>query len=327
MRKFSLCTVGLAVLFVVFNGFSMYKACDAAWVSGVTIDGNLSEPCWATLKADQTVLQTVRSIPEQIDVGAATDDADCSADFVCAWDAENFYIASWFYDDKHGAAFGLDEVNALNCWSDDSHEWWINIDYADIVNDQSPEYFGTYGWQMMQCFNLDNGVPARHAMAYYHDEMGTSVGYGVTTDVAKTKGFDVPYSTVDGTNFQCEASFKWSGDLMNQKGSGANGDELAFNLGVNDWDPDPNGSNLYMRWTGGDHQNVDGWGKVTLKGQLVGEIIPVKVSTLKSIGNQEVRGIYDIYGRKINARNAERLPGIHFIVRNDAKTVKQMVIR
>jgi hypothetical protein len=163
-------------------------------------------------------------------------------------------------------------------------------------------------------------------MAYYHDEMGASVGYGVTTDVAKQKGFDVPYSTVDGTNFQCEASFKWAGDLMNQKGSGANGDELAFNIAVNDYDAS-DGTVMYMRWTGGDHQNVDGWGKVTLKGGSGSKINPVKVSTLKSIGNQEIKGIFDIYGRKIKAGNAGKLPGIHFIVRNDAKTVKQMVIR
>jgi hypothetical protein len=326
MRKFSLCTAGLAVLFVVFNGFSMFKAADGNWVSGVTVDGNLSEPCWATLKADASALQTVRPIPEQIDQGTSTGDADCSADFVCGWDADNFYVASWFYDDVNSTPNSLDEVSAPMCWSDDSHEWWINIDYADIVNDQSPEYYGTYGWQMFQGFNLEAGVPARHVMAYVHDEMGASVAYGVTTDVAKQKGFDVPYSTVDGTNFQCEASFKWSGDLMNQKGSGVNGDEMAFNLGCNDRDLD--GTFMYMRWTGGDHQNVDGWGKVTLKGGSdTTKIIPVKVSTIKSIGNQEIKGIFDIYGRKIKAGNPGTLPGIHFIVKNDAKAVKQMVIR
>jgi hypothetical protein len=216
----------------------------------------------------------------------------------------------------------LDEVSAILCWSDDAHEWWINIDYADIVNDQSPEYYGTYGWQMMQGFNLDAGVPTRHVMAYYHDEMGASVGYGVTTDVGKQKGFDTPYSTVDGTNFQCEASFKWSGDLMNQKGSGVNGDELAFNLAANDNEP---GKYMYMRWTGGDHQNVDGWGKVTLTGQT--KIAPVRVSTVKTKVNQEIKGIFDINGRKINASNTGKLSGIHFIVKNEAKMVKQIIIR
>jgi hypothetical protein len=142
--------------------------------------------------------------------------------------------------------------------------------------------------------------------------------------VGKQKGFDTPYSTVDGTNFQCEASFKWSGDLMNQKGSAANGDELAFNIAVNDNDIT---KTMYMRWTGGDHQNVDGWGKVTLKGQQGQKIIPVKVSMIKSIGNQEKKGIFDIYGRKIKAGNNQKLPGIHFIVKNDAKTVKQIVIK
>jgi hypothetical protein len=325
MRKYILCTAGLAVFFVVFNSFSMFKSCDGNWVSGVTIDGTLNEPCWATLKADATLLQFIRPIPEQIDQGTFTGDADCSADFECAWDADYFYVASWFYDDANSTPNSLDEIGAISCWSDDSHEWWINIDYADIVNDQSPEYYGTYGWQMFQGFNLDAGTPARHVMAYFHDEMGASVGYGVTTDVAKQKGFDVPYSTVDGTNFQCEASFKWSGDLMNQKGSGTNGDELAFNLATNDNDAG-DGTYMYMRWTGGDHQNVDGWGKVTLKGQNT-KITPVRVSTVKTSASQEVIGVFDIYGRKIKAGNAGKLPGIHFVVKNDAKAVKQMVIR
>jgi len=302
----------------------MFKSTDGNFVTGVTIDGSLSEPCWATLKADAAALQTIRPITEQIDQGTFTSDADCSADFVCAWDADYFYVASWFYDDAHNTPNSLDEVSALNCWSDDAHEWWINIDYADIVNDQSPEYFGTYGWQMMQGFNLDAGTPARHVMAYYHDEMGASVGYGVTTEVAQQKGFDVPYSTVDGTNFQCEASFKWSGDLMNQKGSGANGDELAFNIATNDNDA-TDGTYMYMRWTGGDHQNVDGWGKVTLKGGV--GINPVKVSTIKAIGNQEIKGVFDIYGRKLKTNNEQKLPGIHFVVKNDMKAVRQIAIK
>jgi hypothetical protein len=113
---------------------------------------------------------------------------------------------------------------------------------------------------------------------------------------------------------------------MNQKGSGANGDEMAFNIAANDNDGTTDGTYMYMRWTGGDHQNVDGWGKVTLKGNS-SKIIPVKVSSLKSIGNQEVKGIFDIYGRKINAGSAKKLAGIHFIVKNDGKSVKQIVLR
>jgi hypothetical protein len=324
MLKHVLGLVGLSVLMFVLPALSQKKACNATLVSGVTLDGKLNEPIWTTLKSDTALKQVVLPKPQYLDGGSADNNADCSSDFVLAWDNTNFYCASWFYDDLHYTPNSDSASTAFFCWSDDSHEWWIDADYADIATDKTPEYFGKTGYEIMQGFNMKAGIPKRVAAAYYHGE--GMVGYAATTDTMVKKGFDAPYTTVDGINFQSEAAFNWSGDFMSKKGCGKPGDQLAFNLGVNDNDSTARTGYAYMRWTGGDHQNPDGWGKVTLTGEKT-KIAPVKVSMVKASAYQEIKGIFDIYGRKIIERNGQQLPGVHFIAKNDAKTVKQIIIR
>jgi hypothetical protein len=304
---------------LVLSVFSWPKTAKAYRIpnSTIVLDGNLNESIWTTIKADPAAKQTIRAIYEQIDCGKADNDADCSSDFVLIWDDSAFYCGSWFYDDIHYATLSADSNTVLECWRDDSHEWLIDVDWADIVTDQTPEYYGNYGVHIMQGFNL----PSREYANYWHDEMGALTGYAATTDAIKFKGFDAPYTTVDGTNFQCEAKFKWNSDFMHNTTNISVAHELAFNLLLNDRDS-LNGiyPNCFLKWEHQTNWSFE-WGKITLSGaysSIKEKLLMVAprqdlrflnssngiefTSFLEKSGNFNLR-IYNIAGRKIWQRN------------------------
>ena len=303
MGYYRLMLAGLFSVLMVFGAFAQDKETTAQKVTGLTLDGNLDEGFWSTGAKESIVPDFLT-----IDVGSADDENDCSADFVMVWDNVGVYCGSWFHDDIHNVTKSNSEATANYAWMDDGHEWWINGDFDDFWNDGEAPYFGDNGWQMSKGWNFSGGQAQNLYAAYFKDfGTGETKAKSATMDYMRGEGFDCQYTSDDGVNFTIETQWKWAGNFMANMGTPTTGKELAFNLGVNDNDGSAS-FDCAMRWTGMDHNDFQGWGKVTLAD---GSGISPKARVVLMPENQKIAGVYDILGRKIQRVSGGRT-GVYF---------------
>lgn len=285
--------IAALLVIVSFLGVSAQITATVPRGTSITVDGRLDEGVWA----GATKIQMRHDIGNQLTNGSVDDHNDLSTDFALLWDDEGFYCGSWRTDDIHNAVWGNQAgVAASKAWMDDGHEWWINFDFNDVWEDASPYYYGQFGFQVLEGFFWENGAPSDMYVTHASD-----AGV-VSQSVAEMKeqGFYAPYSSADGINFQCEAQFKWSSFLLGSMATPSAGRELAFNIGSQDNDGG-DAAQGYIRWSEGSHLSYQGWGKVTLSAEAVGNR-RLRMSPAVMKGGLGRSSVYDILGRRISAR-------------------------
>lgn len=222
----------------------------------IMVNGEISESAWSNATWHSILPNEIQTV-----CGSANGRNDISASFAALWDSTGLCVATKFCDDIHNAPWSTQSGLAHHSWKDDGMQWWVNFDFEDAWADATPPYFGQHGWIAWKGLAWKGGVPNDRYVTYRNDNSPVTA----TVSKMKANGFYAPYHSNDGINFECEAQFRWSSPMMGATGTPSAGKEIAFNMSVNDND----GTDMLacmLSWTGGTHNQYQGWGKITLEG-------------------------------------------------------------
>lgn len=256
--------------------------------TGIVVDGSLSDAAWTSAKR----FPLKHDVDMQLTHGSVDDHNDGSGEFSVLWDDEGLYCASWCKDDIHNAPWTNEQRTTTYSWNDDGHEWWVTPDFSDVWEDASPPYFGNYGYHVFKGWTWANGACVDNYVAWHNDN---NLICETTADM-KEKGFESPFTSTDGINFNTEAHWKWSGFLFGSMPTPSTGTEIGFNLGLVDNDGGDMGD-AYIRWAEGNQNEYQGWGKMTLSDKV--SIRRPGKTAIAAYANPKSTQVYDILGRRI----------------------------
>ncbi len=271
----------------------------------VTIDGFLDEAVWASpakTRIDQSKLGS----------GVVDGDADCYVDFTTLWDTQGWYLGVWFNDDVHNAINSeyLDGANVA--YDDDGLQILFSYNFDDAYADVTGPYWqGLYGRSLVKGFgNLD--PEAQYAGIWGEGSDGNFTTDVWTQDQQRAKGWTNIFSCADGINYQYEARFDWSGELMYACGAQPMGAKLGFSLVVNDNDGGfaAEGQMALLPLS----NSAQRWGALILS-------VPAKISPMKSAAAQVSSRTFkqfsfDPLGRRIAETGKGSMAKNMLIVRN-----------
>ena len=316
-----------------FTVFAQSKTGGAKKVlnASITMDGLLNESVWSN--ADVLLNKyVIEATSQYIIVGAALGgNSDASTEFVCVWDDVGFYVGSWNKDDIHQAIKCKYLESAYSAYVDDSHEYFIANDFASAYT-SSP----TQGSQEEVGFNEENGhLYGGIWGGQYLPQGPPTEKFGetnLTMDEWIAYGWDCWVASSDGINFTAENMWTWAGCFMHKIGSKTAGDDVAFDIGLNDNDGTANAADCAMRWSGLTHQTATGylhWAKITLEGLITVGILPQHNTKNIKTRNSAIGSAisYDILGRRINKSNIADYKGVIFTVNKNNENTKRIVLK
>lgn len=271
----------------------------------VTVDGSLDEAVWAS--SEKTKIDNAK-----IGNGGVDGDADCYVNFTSLWDAQGWYLGVWFYDDIH-SALNSQYLDAANiAYDDDGLQILFSYNFDDAYADVSGPYWqGLYGRSLVKGFgNLDPELQ-------YAGIWGEGSNGNFTTDMWTKqqqidKGWTNAFSSTDGLNYQYEARFDWTGELMYASGVQSIGSKMGFNLVVNDNDGGfaAEGQMVLLPLS----NDATRWGALTIAGPA--KIAPMKPVAVQSLHFAPKQFGFDPLGRRIAGPGKSSPATNMMIVRN-----------